>query len=767
MRIYLVLMFVLVLNAAHGQHAIIHGKVADKSTQEPLPGVNVLYGTGKGVATDNYGMYRIETDAGKIRLHYRFVGYQPIHRVVELAPGQKIRIDILLEPQSHLLDEVVVSASRYEQRLSDVIVSMEVIDQARIEKTHTLSVESAIQQMPGIMFLENQISIRGGNSYSYGVGSRVLLLLDDLPMLTGAGGQAKWNFIPIENLSSIEVLKGASSALYGSSALNGVINIRTAFPGVEPETSLVFFSGMYGSPRRPEAKWWGNTQPFYSGIRLSHSRQAGNLDLVAGANIFTDQGFRENQEEQFYRLNLNTRYRIRQIEGLSVGINSNMMRNRGGNFLLWLNGTDGIYRASPDFNQRFDNMQFNIDPFVTYHTRNNQRHSLRGRIFQVNYDNDTLRDNFDNSYYIEYQFFKGSNENFSFTAGGSALYVVSRSTFYGDTRHSSNNQSLFMQAEHRFGRLRLTLGGRYEWHTINQSRQRPMPLLRFGMNYQAGRATFIRSSFGQGFRYPTIAEKYASTQVGALRIFPNTALKPERGWNAEAGVKQGFSFQGVQGFFDAALFLTEFENMIEFTFGQHYPDTLLNPTMIDFFRYTGFKPYNISNARISGFEVSATGQGNIGAFDFRFHAGYTYTNPVDKDFDTRLPEENTGTSDRNILKYRFVHSAKASVDFSWRQFSAGLNADYHSFIINIDRAFEDSLRFPNGVPFGVILPGLQEYRRINNTGEILFNFRLAYEPAEHIRWSFIVNNVLNNEHMTRPAYVGPPRVYAVQLSMRF
>ncbi|HSW67095.1 MAG TPA: TonB-dependent receptor plug domain-containing protein, partial [Bacteroidales bacterium] len=258
MRIYFVVMLVLILQAAHGQNAVIYGKVTDQSTKESLPGVNVIYGVGKGVATDSDGLYRIETAAGKIRLQYRFIGYLPAVRFVELAPGQEIKVDILLEPQSQLLDEVVVSASRYEQRLSDIIVSMEIIDQARIENTHTLSVESAIQQMPGIMFLENQVSIRGGNAYSYGVGSRVLLLLDDLPMLTGAGGQANWNFIPVENLSSIEVLKGASSALYGSSALNGVINIRTKFPGEKPETSLVFYSGIYGNPSRPEAEWWGN-----------------------------------------------------------------------------------------------------------------------------------------------------------------------------------------------------------------------------------------------------------------------------------------------------------------------------------------------------------------------------------------------------------------------------------------------------------------------------------------------------------------------------
>lgn len=92
---------------------------------------------------------------------------------------------------------------------------MDVIDAGQIENTHTLSIDEAVQQVPGVTILDDQASIRGGNGYSYGVGSRVLLMLDELPFLTGASSEAKWNFLPIENISSMEVIKGASSALYG------------------------------------------------------------------------------------------------------------------------------------------------------------------------------------------------------------------------------------------------------------------------------------------------------------------------------------------------------------------------------------------------------------------------------------------------------------------------------------------------------------------------------------------------------------------------
>jgi len=70
---------------------------------------------------------------------------------------------------------------------------------------------------------------QGGSGYSYGAGSRVLVLVDDLPLLSPDAGDVKWDYLPVENISQVEIIKGASSVLYGSSALNGIINVRTAY----------------------------------------------------------------------------------------------------------------------------------------------------------------------------------------------------------------------------------------------------------------------------------------------------------------------------------------------------------------------------------------------------------------------------------------------------------------------------------------------------------------------------------------------------------
>lgn len=743
------------------QTATVSGVVTDAATGEPLMGVNIITENLHGAATDAKGFYAISLNPGKNTLKFKFIGYHTLEKTFTLAAGDQLKLDVQLSEETSLLDEVVVSASRYEQKVSDVVVSMQVLGAQQIENTHTVLIETALQQVPGVMLLDDQVSIRGGNGYSYGVGSRVLLLLDDLPMLTGGGSEAKWDFVPLENLSQIEVLKGASSALYGSSALNGVINIRTAYPTSKPETGVTLYSGLYGNPKRREIAWW-DKQPWYGGARISHSRRVGNLDLVGGATFHDDKGYRENEKERFVRMNLNTRYRFAKVKGLSAGINANAMFNEGGNFLLWLNGDTGVYKASPAFDQHFKNTRSNFDPHITWHRNDNSRHSLKGRYYRVTYDSDSLN-NYDYTTFGEYQYLKKWDGGLVLTTGASITGVETVSNLFGSSKHRASNQSVYAQAEKQHQKWRFSLGGRYEWHHINGERQASRPLLRAGINWQPGKFTFVRASFGQGFRYPAIAEKYAATQAGALKVFPNDTLKPEYGWNAEIGARQGFAIGSVQGYADAALFWTEYRNMIEFTFGQHFPPELTQPTLFDYINYTGFKAYNITNARISGFEINLTGRGRAGKTEITFSTGYTYTNPVDKDFGKH---ENTASTDKNILKYRFYHNFKATVDAKYQQFSTGINIDYHSLIINIDRAFEDSLRI-NGVGLPIfILPGLYEYRQKHNTGDVLLNWRFAWQPADRLKISFIINNLFNREYMTRPADVGPPRTFAVQVGLK-
>jgi hypothetical protein len=171
-----------------------------------------------------------------------------------------------------------VSAGKFEQDYGRITVSMEVIKPQMIENRNTVNIDDVLQQTPGVSIVDGEPQIRSGSGYSFGAGSRVMVLLDDLPILSGDAGRPSWGFLPIENIQQIEVIKGASSVLYGSAALSGVINMRTAYPTDEPLTKITTFVGGYSAPQTREAKYWEGT-PMRNGFQFLHARKTSKREI--------------------------------------------------------------------------------------------------------------------------------------------------------------------------------------------------------------------------------------------------------------------------------------------------------------------------------------------------------------------------------------------------------------------------------------------------------------------------------------------------------
>jgi len=148
------------------------------------------------------------------------------------------------------------------------------------------------------------------------------------------------------------------------------------------------------------------------------------------------------------------------------------------------------------------------------------------------------------------------------------------------------------------------------------------------------------------------------------------------------------------------------------------------------------------------------------------HFGYTYTDPVN------LEPDSTSSTDIVILKYRFYHNAKADIDINIKRFRIGISMNYFSHIINIDKAFEDTIRLPNGTPIIqngkplMVLPGLPEYRAKHNTGEIVFDMRFAFQVSKKSKISIVIKNLFNREYMIRPGDVKAPRSFAFQYYLK-
>ena len=204
----------------------ISGTITDENTKEPLIGVNVILSNTNGTTTNINGEFSLEITENEKYISFKYIGYET---VIKEISGQTKWI-IKMKSASQQIGTVVISAGKFEQKIEEITVSMEVISPSLIENKNTTNIETAMEQVPGVNITDGQANIRGGSGWSYGAGSRVLVMVDGMPLISGDAGQVQWSLIATENINQIEVIKGASSALYGSSALNGVINIRTAFP---------------------------------------------------------------------------------------------------------------------------------------------------------------------------------------------------------------------------------------------------------------------------------------------------------------------------------------------------------------------------------------------------------------------------------------------------------------------------------------------------------------------------------------------------------
>ncbi len=776
----LIFPFVFLWNSSIAQQGTITGTVQDAASNEILIGVTISLNNGAGTVTDNSGNYSLQLNAGSYAAEYTYLGYEKQQRSVLIEEGITQTLDIKLKQVSNELNLVVVTASKYEKNITKETVSMEVLSSDFINNSNAVEISEAIEKVPGLNIIDNQANVRGGSGFSYGAGSRVLVLVDGIPELTGDAGDVKWEFLPVENLSQVEVIKGASSVLYGSSALNGVINLRTRYPSSTPETRITAFEGIYENPADKSKAWWGNQQPYFGGANFFHSRKFGSFDLVVGGNINHEQSYHEGEYHLRGRINGNTRYRFKNIDGLSAGLNFNIMNYHSGTYFLWADDTTGAYKALGGLDSATTtvsegiNTRMTLDPFITYFSPNGDHHDLKLRYFYTENDNNTDQGSVSKYYYGEYQVQKKFAFEMNWILGASASYSDVASELYSN--HFASNVAAFMQLDKTFGKLVIVAGVRYEIFRVDTARGNSKPVFRAGLNYELGKTTFLRGSFGQGYRFPSIAEKFINTSIAALKVFPNPDVQAEKGWSAEIGIKQAFKLSKWIGYLDLAAFIQRYSDLIEFKFGYYHPNPI--PGEYDL-NYLGFKSINIDNASITGSEFSVIGEGSLLGIQTNLLAGITYIHPINIDqqnfIDSLLTSDpslslNVADSLKQtaILNYRFKTSIKFNIDQSYKKFSWGFEARYNSFMTNVDPFFEGNdplIVYLFGKPMEFI-PGVKDYREENHHGDYVIDLRLSYNLSDKVRFSLITKNILNNEYSIRPALLEAPRSYTAQLVVK-
>jgi iron complex outermembrane receptor protein len=779
-KLYSVLLLALFSISACAQITKLSGTVVDSTSHESLTGVTLLMQNKAVGRTDVYGDFTLTLQPGDYNITFTYTGYESFVKTIHVTAGTNNKISVALLAKSEALKLITVSGSRFEKRIAEEVVSMEVIKPSYIMQTATNSLDDALQRVPGVDVVENQVNIRGGSGWSYGAGSRVLVLVDDMPMLTADAGDAKWDYLPLENCEQVEIIKGASSCLYGSSALNGVINFRTGFAKNKPRTKAMLYNGLYGNPREKSWAWWGKQQPGFQGGYFMHSQSFGQLDMVLGSAWYGEDSYLQGDLNRRGRVNLNVRYRSKKHQGLTLGINGNLQLNKSQTFFFWqpdsIHGTKylqpygGLADSTTTLNKN-QGQRMNVDPYIQYYTKRGARHILRTRWFRsINDIPEKQQSSQADTYYGEYQFQQALHSqhklvnNINVVAGLTSSYSNVNGALYG--AHTVFNAAPYAQLEKKFNKLWTSLGVRYEANQVDTYKVEKKPVFRAGLNYELAKATFLRASFGQGYRYPSIAERFVKTNFGASSVFPNPGLASETGWSAEIGIKQGFKIGTWMGIIDVAGFWSEYNKMMEFNFGLYLPED--SPVVHNALDYIGFRSINVGSARINGIDISIMGQGKLLGTASKLVFGYTHMNPMLLRPDSAIIVNVSGNS--KTLKYRYRHSLKIDLEHSYKKICVGNTLLYTSFMQNIDEVFENTK--PQDNPFGSLfeygtgLPTtIHAFRQKYNRGTLLWDIRLSYQLSKQTKLAFITKNILNTVYAERPAIIGAPRNFTLQLAV--
>lgn len=844
LKFYALFAFSFLFLQLFSQNAKLSGKVTEENG-DALISCNVVIDAGKGWAaiTDFNGLYEINIPAGEYTVLFKYVGKDEQKIKVTLAADEKKTLNLVLKEKQTMINVVVVTGSKYEKKLSEETVSLEVMKSVVLNNQNVTDVAGGVQKIPGVTIADGQVNIRGGSGWSYGAGTRVAVLYDDLLITTADADDVKWNMIPVENLDQLEVLKGASSAIYGTGALNGVINARMAYPTNEPYTKLQTYAGFYQGPTKtPSMKWWQGKPQYNYGVNFADRRKIGQFDLTSGIAYNNDRGWLDSADAQEFRISAKIRYRFKKIEGLNVGASVIGFWSWGKTFFMWDSIGSKAYKPLVNTITKYDNNRYLIDPFINYYDKKNNKFSFRYRL--LNSSNITSSGNgsisnrhiLDFSYQRPFEISEKVKLNFVAGVGGridqiappenpndatpdsvrqqliDSLGYYPTPYLFGDKPHHAYNASVYAQLDGKFfNRLNVTLGARWEYFNVdgqNSLKELTYPLFRVGVNYQAHEATYIRASFGQGFRYPSIAELFVTTKVGALEILPNKNLKPEKGYSAEIGLKQGFKFDKnavTTGYFDVAGFWNQYQNMMEFMFGPFGQfSSITSPG-------AGFSSQNIGSTRMLGVDAALGIQTNYRGLEFSILGGYTYVNskalnwdktitlfdfkgdtikpsaagglfqgaynganaPAGLDTTQYITYGMTSSSSFNTLKYRPIHQFKLIFNINHKRFDFSLDYQFISYQENIDYSLVSPF-FTKLVPvfFNInSFKALKQYRdnleAKNYRGDNIINIAVGYKPVDNLKLAFIIKNVANWEWMPRPGRFEQPRSYTLQLSYNF
>ncbi|MGH7491038.1 MAG: TonB-dependent receptor [bacterium] len=695
----------------------ISGAVRDREAKEGLPGVHVIIdGTTLGAATDLEGKFMIKAvPPGTYRVRASSIGYLPeVKTGVVVNANQNTALDFVLSQTSVEVPEVIVTASKRPQSFMETPASVSVVSARQIDQQNFATLDRMLEFTPGVNIMGGQINIRGSSGYSRGAGSRVQFLVDGVPMLPGDSGDIKWDALPPNEIERVEIVKGASSSLYGSNALGGVVNVITKDPTDKPLTAFRATAGLYDDPYFSEYTWTDRTLNFNK-QDLTHSRTLGNLKIRASLGRSESTGFGENRH--YHRFSTFTKAKYNFTPTTFATLYGNYARDRHGEVITWKSAKDPYQVAPESTGDVTTNYRLQLGGTLRAVLGKRATLKLRDSFYGNGFDNE-LADPEENPFCgtnsdvihvrankndFEAQFDFEWNAQHASTAGVAGALDFIDATLYGD--HEGRDFAGYVQHEWKPVPVFTATGSlRFDHRWVDTGVKEYHLNPRLGLVYQLSTRASLRASAGRGFRAPSMAEMFTCTRAGGFTVIPNQELSSEIAWSYEVGGQ----FILNPFLLNTALFWNDYDDFIEGTFVIKQ-----SKSVIQF--------QNLSRARIRGAEVELNG--GLWKKRLNFGVGYTYLDP--RELEQRNPDGSVTAVDRP-LAYRPKHLITGNLSLALGRYSLGFDSRYVSRIERVQvypddpRVSQKITNFRLGVTFQPVELTLNMYNL----------FRYSYTQVE-------------------------------------
>ena len=613
------------------------------------------------------------------------------------------------------LEEIVVTASKYEEELSETSVSGAVIDQEDISNKNAYNAADLLKDITGVQINDysgvtgvKTISMRGSQP------EQVLVLIDGQPMNSRQSGQIDLSRLNIEQIEKIEVLRGPASAIYGANALGGVVNIITKSGTDESSTNVKMGYGSFNTQQYSLTQQGGEDKLNYN-LAVTAKKSDGHRDIP------------DNSDLEQYNLFTKFDYQLTKYSDLILSLRYNDSDK----------GVPGeITNPTPNAQQNDEDKNINLTwkqqredtdtKVLAYYNQHEQSYYDK---YYSNQDNPAdfnnyYRDQDGDVYYYDGSKRKEVNDinltekitnsihdtnrmglDFSRTK-----YYQEHTLSYGTTvkqneidsnengEHETLNKALFVQDKWAVNEvLTVNLGSRYDDHDKFGSEISP----RAGLVYKVDQNLKLHLSGGQAYRTPTFNDLYwpASAYTEG-----NPDLKPE----TAVAYEVGSTYLTDQSKIKVSLFQRDVDDLIDWAQGD---DGV-------------YRPDNVNQAEISGIELTAKRELNE-----KITAGFNYT---------YLDAVNTTAGER--LEYRPYHKANLDLNYRADKFATAVNAKL------VDGRTGDLASY-------FVLDGkVSKDYQINDA-----QFKLSLE----------VNNLLDRDYEVRAGYPMAERNYMMTVTTEF